>query len=78
MSIGFASTVVVRCLVVLPDIVAPIVRKGVKPESLVLAARRIVCARMVVFVIQWMGRVHVLVTGLVYTAINVRLCLFVC
>ena len=53
------------------DIVARIVSKDARPESLVSNARRIVCARTVVCVIRWMGHVNVLVIGLVSTVMNV-------
>ena len=52
------------------DIVARNVSKDVRPESLVLDAIRIVCARTVVCVIRWMGHVNVLAIGLVSTVTN--------
>jgi hypothetical protein len=56
--------------VVVLGIVALIVRKNVKLESLVSDAKRIACARMVVHAIQWMEHVIVLGTGLANIVIN--------
>jgi hypothetical protein len=53
--------------VVLLVIVALIVRKGVKLESLVLDVKAIASAKMVVHVTQWMEHVLVMVIGLVHT-----------
>lgn len=73
--------------VVLMDIMALTVRKGVRMGNLEWDARRTACARTEVCVILWMGSVNVLVVGMVSAATYVmstdcfyflNSCLFVC
>jgi hypothetical protein len=59
--------------VVEQDTVAAIVRNCARLENLVLDARRIVCARIRLCVIQWMAHVTVSVAGLVRIVTNVIL-----